>query len=35
MKYPAQLIINGETIDIKDLNNTVLDQLVAYFESLS
>lgn len=32
--YSAQLIINGETIDIKQLPNEKLDELVKYFESL-
>ena len=32
--YNAELIINGETIDIKRLTNVTLDKLVEYFESL-
>lgn len=34
MQYQAQLIINGETIDIKKLPNEQLDHLVKYFEAL-
>lgn len=32
--YSAQLIINGETIDIVRLPNDKLDELVKYFTSL-
>lgn len=32
--YNAELIINGETIDVKALPNNVLDELVKYFNNL-
>jgi len=32
--YQAELKINGELIDAKDLPNEVLDKLIKYFERL-
>lgn len=32
--YNAELIINGETVDVKRLPVSVLDELVKYFEGL-
>lgn len=32
--YNAELIVNGETIDVKRLSNATLDTLVNYFEGL-
>ena len=32
--YNVQLIVNGETIDIKRLDNATIDKLVKQFEKL-